>query len=152
MRPMSRKVMRIVALVLVMMLVSVSAMAEIRAMVFSSKMSVHFAPSSTSEQIGYLTKGTDFTVEATSGAWARINYKGHVGFAKIEDMLSLETVRAKITTLTPILYITRDNLTPRMGTLDRNTTVYLRGIKGDMVLVSDYSMNVLAYVPANCVK
>lgn len=152
MRPMSGKVKRFIALVLVMMLVSVSAMAEMQAMVFSSKMSVYFAPSSASEKIGCLPKGTGITVEAVRGEWARVNYMGHVGFAKVEDMITLENVKASITTLTPILYITRDDLTPRMGTLDRHTTVYLRGIKGDKVLVSDKYMTILAYVPADCVK
>ena len=147
MRPMSGKMMRVFVLVLVVMMLSASAMAEFSAAVFCPVMKVYFGPSTSSEQIGALKMGTTVTVEASSGSWARINYKGHVGFARVEDLMSLEPVQAKTNHLSPILYITPDNLTPRWGTLDRNTTVYVRGMKGDLALISDKNMTVLAYIP-----
>lgn len=147
MRPMKAKMKRVFIVVLVVMMLSVSAMAEFSAMVFSPKMRVYFAPTTASEQIGALVQGVTVTVEATGGEWARINYQGNVGFAKIEDMLSLAPVKTKTNHVSVILYITPNDLTPHWGTLDRNTTVYLRGMKGDLALVSDKDMNVLAYIP-----
>lgn len=152
MRPMNVKMKRIFALVLALMLLSTSALATTKALVFGTSMPVFFGPSRAAEKISTLKPGTTVQVDAVSGGWARINYNGLVGFAQIENMLSLQTVRARITKLTPIVYITTNNTTPRMGTLDRNTTVYIRSIKGDKVLVSNADMSILAYVPANCVR
>ena len=89
MRPMSGKIMRVFVLVLVVMMLSASAMAEFSAAVFCPVMKVYFGPSTSSEQIGALRMGTTVTVEASSGDWARINYKGYVGFARVEDLISL---------------------------------------------------------------
>ena len=147
MRPMSGKMKRVFILVLVVMMLSASAMAEFSAAVFCPVMKVYFGPSTSSEQIGALKMGTTVTVEAASGDWARINYMGYVGFARIEDMMSLAPVKTKTNHLSAILYITPDNLSPRWGTLDRNTTVYVRGKKGDLALISDKNMTVLAYIP-----
>ena len=147
MRPMSGKMMRVFVLVLVVMMLSVSAMAEFSAAVFCPEMKVYFGPSTGSEQIGALRMGTTVTVEASSGDWARINYRGYVGFARIEDLMSLEPVQARTNHMSAILYITPNNLSPRWGTLDRNTTVYVRGMKGDLALISDKDMTVLAYIP-----
>lgn len=151
MRAIGGKMKRVLAVVLVVMMLSVSALADMDAMVFSSGMKVYFYPSTSSEKIGTLPQGTEVTVEATSGSWARINYKGYVGFARISDMISLEPARARVNTPSVILYITRDNMTPQRGTLDRNTTVYVRSINGDLLMVSDYGMNVLAIIPASSV-
>lgn len=147
MRPMSGKIMRVFVLVLVVMMLSASAMAEFSAAVFCPVMKVYFGPSTSSEQIGALRMGTTVTVEASSGDWARINYKGYVGFARVEDLISLEPVKTKTNHVSAILYITPNDLSPRWGTLDRNTTVYLRGMKGDLALISDKNMTVLAYIP-----
>lgn len=147
MRRLSGKMMRVFVLVLAVMMLSVSAMAEFSAAVFSPEMKVYFGPTTASEQIGALKMGTTVTVEASSGNWARINYKGYVGFAKVEDLMSLEPVKTRTNHMSAILYITPDNMSPRWGTLDRNTTVYLRGRKGDLALISDKNMTVLAYIP-----
>ena len=139
---------RVLALVCVLMMLSVSALADMDAMVFSSKMKVYFYPTTKSEQIGELPRGAEVIVEATSGEWARINYKGYVGFAQISDMLSLEPARAKVNKTSAIMYITPDNMTPQSGTLSRGTTVYVRSINGDLLMVSDKDMNILAVIPA----
>jgi len=152
MRHMTGKMKRIAALVLVLMMLSVSAMAEMEAVVFSSRMKVYFAPSTTSEQIASIKSGKTVEVEAVSNGWARINYNGTVGFAKVSDMLSLSPAKVKTVKVSPILYFTREDSTIRWGTLDRNTTVYLRSVNGDLALVSDVDMNILACIPLNCIK
>jgi len=149
MRAIGGKMKRILAIVLVVMMMSVSALADMDAMVFSSGMKVYFYPSTSSEKIGTLPQGTAVSVEATSGEWARINYKGCVGFAHISDMISLEPARAKVNTPSAIVYITRDNMTPQRGTLDRNTGVYVRSVNGGLLMISDYGMNILAIIPAS---
>lgn len=148
MRPMKAMMKRVLVVLTVMML-SVSAVAECSALVFSPKMRVYFAPTTASEQIGALVQGVTVTVEAISGDWARVNYQGHVGFAQVGDMLSLAPAKTRTNHVSPILYITPDDLTPRWGTLDRNTTVYLRSWQGDLALVSDKDMTILAFIPKN---
>ena len=56
------------------------------AQVTSDKMKVYSTNNaSDTYYIGYLSKGTKFTVLATSGDWARISYDGKIGFAKLSN-------------------------------------------------------------------
>lgn len=149
----SRMFKKVVALVLLVSLFSVTAMAEFDAFVLNSKMKVYFAPSTKSEKLGSLPQGTEVSVEAASGEWALINYNGYKGFAKIEDMVSEDPVATrKTSSKTAIYYITRDDLTPRWNTIPSGTTVYVRGMKGKYVLVSNKDFTILGYVPAKNLK
>lgn len=150
MRLMSGKVKRIFALVLVLML-SLSAMAELSAAVLYPTMKVYFAPSTASEQIGLLPRGAMVTVKAVQNGWALIDWNGHLGFSKVEDMVSMSAVPCMLTDTTPVMYITRNNWNVRWSSLQKGTTVYVRGEKNGWMLISDANMNVLGYVPANLV-
>ena len=152
MRPMNGKWVRILMLVMVLMLAMSSALASFDALVFSPQMKVYFGPSSTSEQIGLLNQGVCVTVEASDGDWARINYKGHVGFSKVEDLMAVTPIEAKTNHAASVCYITRDNLMPRWGRIARETTVYVRGMKGKMLLISNEDLTILAYIPAKYVE
>ena len=144
---------KVVALVLLVSLLSITAMAEFDAYVLNSKMKVYFAPSTKSEKIGSLPQTTEVTVEATSGEWALINYKGYKGYAKVEDMVSEEPVaKMKTAAKTAIYYITPDNLTPRWNVLPADTTVYIRGMKDNLALVSNKDFTVLGYVQIENLK
>ena len=145
---MAQKIKRTLIVAFIVLMLSGTAMADFNATVLSSKMNVFFAPSTSSEKIGSLKNGTVFTVEAHQGEWARINYKGHIGFARIEDMYSnvvYKHAKAKIDT--SIYYITRTDTTPRWGALGKGTKMYIRGQKGNYWLVSNKQFTVLAYVP-----
>lgn len=147
MRLLTGKMKRVLVLVMVLMLMTGSALASFDALIFSPQMKIYSSPSTSGTQIGYLKQGVSVEVEASVGEWAYIDYQGHKGFAKVSDMVSLATVKAKTNRVSPILYITKDDMTPRWGTLDRNTTVYMRSMNGDLYLVSDRDMNILAYIP-----
>lgn len=149
----SRMFKKVVALVLLVSLFSVTAMAEFDAFVLNSMMKVYFAPSTKSEKLGSLPQGTEVSVEATSGEWALIDYNGYKGFAKIEDMVSEDPVATrKTSSKTAIYYITRDDFTPRWNTIPSGTTVYVRGMKGEYALVSNKDFTILGYVSAKNLK
>lgn len=147
MRSMVQKMKMALVLALVVLMLSGSALADFSATVLSGKMKVYFAPTTASEQIGSLNQGATLTVEAYQGEWARINYKGHVGFAKIADMYSNSVYKyGKTKRDANIYYITRNNSNPQWGTLGKGTKVYIRGCKGDQWLVSNKNFTVLGYV------
>lgn len=139
-------------LVLIVSMLSISALADFDAAVISKKMKVYFAPTTSSEQIGSLKQGTVVSVEAHQNGWARINYKGHIGFAKTEDMLSSKYVKGKISQAALIYYITPDNTKPRWAALEKGTTVYIRGGRDQYYLVSNKDFTVLGYVEKSKVK
>ena len=139
-------------LVLIVSMLSISALADFEAAVVNKKMKVYFAPTTASEQIGSLKQGTVVTVEAHQNGWARINYKNRIGFAKIEDMVSSLYTKAKVSHAALIYYITPDNTTPRWGALNKGTTVYIRGQRDQYYLVSNRDFTVLAYIEKSKVK
>lgn len=147
-----QKMKQAVILVLVVAMLSGTALASFGAYVLPPKMKVYFAPSTVSEQIGYVCQGDSVVVEAFSGAWARVNYHGYVGFAEIKDLVRHEPIPAKLICDSQFLYITRTDWTPRMGMLGKGIVVYQRGIKDGYVLISDRGFNVLGYVPAANLK
>lgn len=139
-------------LVLIVSMLSISALADFEAAVVNKKMKVYFAPTTASEQIGSLKQGTVVTVEAHQNGWARINYKNRIGFAKIEDMVSSLYTKAKVSHAALIYYITPDNTNPRWGALNKGTTVYIRGQRDQYYLVSNRDFTVLAYIEKSKVK
>lgn len=148
MRSMAQKMKRTLIVAFIVLMLSGSAMASFDATVLSSKMKVFFAPTTSSKNIGSLKRGTVVTVEAHQGGWARINYKGNVGFARIQDMYSnivYKNAKAKVDTT--IYYITRNNFNPRWGALGKGTKMYIRGQKDNYWLVSNKEFTVLGYVP-----
>ena len=152
MRTLAQKMKRATLIALVVMMLSGTALADFNATVLSKKMKVYFAPSTASEQIGTLKRWTTVTVEAHQGGWARINYKGRIGFAKVADMYSNIVYKyGKLNKDAKIYYITPDNLNPRWGALGKGVKVYIRGCKGDQWLVSNKEMDVLGYVPMSSV-
>ena len=138
---------KVLILAVALMLAMAPAFAAMNATVFSPRMQVYFAPSTSSETIGALGQRTDVVIEALMGDWARVNYKGYIGFAPLSDMVVTDQYRTRTNRLSTIIYITRDNITPRYGTLDRNTPVFLRSLRGDYAMISDAGMNVLAIIP-----
>ena len=139
-------------LVLIVSMLSISALADFEAAVINKKMKVYFAPTTASEQIGSLKQGTVVTVEAHQNGWARVNYKGHIGFAKVEDMVSSKYTKAKTSAAALVYYITPDNTSPRWGALPKDTTVYIRGARDNCYLVSNKNFTVLGYIEKSKVK
>lgn len=136
---------RVLVLVCVLLMAAGSALASFDAYVFPGTMKVYDTPN---HQIGELPMGTRVTVEAVSGAWSRINWNGHYGFAKSEDLMAANAIVNVTNRETKIYYITPDNFTPRTGTLPKGVEVYVRGFRGGMTLVSNANFSVLGYVPS----
>ncbi len=82
---------RVLVLVCVLMMVAGSALASFDAYVFPGTMKIYDTPN---HQIGALPMGTRVTVEAVSGNWSLINWNGHRGFARSEDMMAVNPIRS----------------------------------------------------------
>lgn len=137
---------RVLVLVCVLMMVAGSALASFDAYVFPGTMKIYDTPN---HQIGVLPMGTRVTVEAVSGNWSLINWNGHRGFARSEDMMAVNSIRSTTNRETTIYYITPDNFTPRTGTLPRGVDVYVRGFRDGMTLVSNADFTVLGYISSS---
>lgn len=153
MRSMVQKMKKTLVFALAVLMLSGSAMADFGATVLSKNMKVYFAPSTSSEYLGSLKSGTKVSIKAHQGGWAKISYKGRVGFAKVADMYSNSVwKKGKTTETAKIYYITRKDTKPRWGTLGKDTNVYIRGAKGDKWLVSNKSFSVLGYIEKDSVS
>lgn len=139
---------RIGVLVCVLMLTAGTALASFDALVFPGSMKVYATPT---RSVGSLPLGTRVTVEAVSGEWARIRWNGYVGFAKCEDMMATNPVKARTNRATTIEYITPDNLDPRRATLPAGVDVYVRGFRDGKVLVSNADFTVLGYISSRSI-
>lgn len=155
MRRILKKAQLLLALMMILVTVSTSALASFDALVFSESMKVYASPSTSSKRLDRISFGSIVTVESVNGEWALISYdEGSYGFAKWESNLaSLSAKKMKTKAIIPILYITADDKTPRWGLLPEDMPVYVRGSMGDdLALVSDENFSVLGYVLWNTIK
>lgn len=147
---MKKTVRMIIALVVLTALLGGSALAaSYGAQVLMPSMKVYNAKK---EVLGQLKQGTDFTVTEISGDWARISYKGKTGYAKLEDIIFDDSIKAVASEDTTIKFVTRKSYsesTYYKATLAAGTTVYVVGKRGSYALVSNASGSALGYVKAS---
>ncbi|MEE1199028.1 MAG: SH3 domain-containing protein [Christensenellales bacterium] len=139
------------ALVMMLMLVSSVALAEVSAIVLNPKTSIYFAPNESSAKVGQLGFGERLTIESNTEEWARINWNGYIGYTKLENLCSLARMKARVAVDSPVLYISRGSMTPRWMNVGAGATVYVCGARNGCWLISDEHMNLLGYIPMNCV-
>ncbi len=156
MRKMFKMAKVLVVLTLLAALLCSSALAaSYGAQVLMPSMNVYGVSGSQKVKIGQLKQGTDFTVTAISGNWARISYKGKTGYAKLEDMIFDKKIKAVASEDTAIKFVTRKSYeegTYYKATLEAGTTVYVVGKKGSYALVKNASGSALGYVKASDLK
>lgn len=123
--------------------------ASYQAKVFSASMQVFSGPSVSSGSLGALAQGKSFTVKAISGDWALVEYRGRTGYAKMSDIIFSNRIPGVVTRDSKLSYITRQSF--REGTyfkanIEAGMTVYVVGIHGDYVLVTNGSGSALGYI------
>lgn len=135
-----------VCALLLMALCCTAALAAFKADVYSSSMKVYSrAKASSSYYLGSLNRGTTVTVEAHSGDWAKITYKGRTGYAQIKDMKSHKRT-AMYTNRSVTVYQSASSSSKSLGKLPVNSVVYSVGWSGSYYLVEDKSGDNTGYI------
>ena len=138
------------AVLMCLMLLSmlpVSAMAETyEAKVYTSRMNVYSSTSTSSRYyLGYLKKGTIFTVHAIKGEWAKVSYKGKRGFAQFKDIIMRKRLLRYTKNAAPV-YKSASSSSKKLMTLPIGTEVYLVGKDGSYWLAQNKSGTMTAYI------
>lgn len=149
MNRMKKLIAALLALVLLAGVCISAQAASYKAKVFSSSMQVFSAPSISAGSLGALGQGKTFTVKAISGDWALVEYKGRTGYAKMSDIMFSNKITGVVTRDSKLNYITRESF--REGTyykanIQAGTQVYVVGIHGSYLLVTNGSGSALGYI------
>lgn len=143
----------VISLALVAVMLCSSAMAaSYGAKVLSTTMGVYNAGK---QMIGSLDQGTKIKVTAVSGNWARISYKGNVGYCHLSDIIFNKRIKAVTTKDCAIRFVTRQSYrenTYYKATLSAGTGVYVVGKRGSYALISNAEGNALGYVKASALR
>lgn len=137
---------RVIALALALALPAIGALASFKANVYTSSMKVYSYPSASSKYyLGSLREGTEITVTAYRGNWAKIKYKGKTGYALISCMASQNRSKAYTAKSTPV-YRSASSSSKKLGTLGKGEIVYITGKSGSYYLVENYSGSASGYI------
>lgn len=153
-----RKIKRLAATLLALALIFAACSAQAAsysAKVFSPYMKVYASPSTSASCIGALSQGRSFTVKAISGSWARVEYKGRTGYAQMQDIIFSNRIRAVVTKNSSFNYVTKASFRDKKyysGSIQAGVTVYVVGIHGSYLLVSNSSGSILGYIKSGNVK
>lgn len=146
----------LIALALMAALLSGSALAaSYSAKVLVSSMDVYGRSDGNVEKIGSLSQGKSFKVTAISGDWARISYKGHTGYAKLEDMIFSKRIKAVAVKDAKLKFVTKKSFDEKVyytATLSAGTGVYVVGKNDDTFLITNRSGSALGYVAASALS
>lgn len=140
---------RTIAVMLLLMMLPVSALADYAAVVTASKMKVYSTNKANDNYyLGYLRKNIEFTVVATSGSWARITYQGRTGYAQLKDMKKKTTSTKQLayTTKMTKLYQKASSSSKVLNTLTADYPVYIVGSSGSYYLVTNYDGKGSGYI------
>lgn len=154
-----KKIKKLIALLAAVVLLagfcSCAHAASYQAKVFSASMQVFASPSTSARSLGALGQGKAFTVRAISGDWALVEYRGRTGYAKMSDIMFSNKVSGVVTRDSKLSYITRASY--REGTyfkanIQAGAQVYVIGIHGNYLLVTNGGGSVLGYIKAANVR
>ena len=141
---------RVMALVLAVMLLTGSALASMKAYVYSDSMKVYKKAASDSKLMGSLDEGTAFYITDYNSTWCKIYYKGYTGYAKWKDIEVDDDERIKCyTSKSAVVYKYASASSKKLGTVAAGTTAYVAGRSGDYFMVQNKSGSVSGYVHKN---
>lgn len=140
---------RIIALVLAMLLLTGSALASMKAYVYSDSMKVYKKASTSSKKLGSLKEGTAFYITDYNGTWCEIYYKGYTGYAKWKDIEVDEDERIKCYTSKKAAVYKYASSSRKLGTVAAGTTAYVAGRSGNYYMVQNKSGTFTGYIHKN---
>ena len=138
---------RTIALTLVLMLLAGSALASMKAYVYSDSMKVYKKASASSDKMGSLEADTAFYITNYNSSWCKIYYKGYIGYARWKDIILDEDDRIKCyTSEKTAMYKGPSSSSGKMGTVAAGTVAYLAGRSGSYYLVQNKSGSITGYI------
>jgi len=140
---------RIIALVLAMLLLTGSALASMKAYVYSDSMKVYKKASTSSKKLGSLKEGTAFYITDYNSTWCEIYYKGYTGYAKWKDIEVDEDERIKCYTSKKATVYKYASSSRKLGTVAAGTTAYVAGRSGNYYMVQNKSGSFTGYIHKN---
>lgn len=136
---------RVCALVVTLMLLSASALASFKADVYKGSMPVYSSPATSATKLGSLESGTEVTVSAYSGDWAKISYKGYSGYAQIKYLSSQKRAKAYAKD-DAVVYTMPSSSSKKLGTLSAGDCVYMVGKCDSYYLIENSSGSASGYI------
>lgn len=146
--------MMVATLLIAVMICGGAMAAAYKANVITSSMEVYNAKK---EYIGMLPRGTELYVTKLSsdGNWARIYYKGHVGYTSTQNIIFQDIIKAVCYRNTEMTFVTKSSFKNHQAykaAVAMGTLVNVVGhFDGNLLIASD-SGNALGIVPMNCFK
>lgn len=141
---------RVIALALAIMLLTGSALASMKAYVYSDSMKVYSKATTSSKKLGSLKEGTAFYITRFNSTWCEINYKGYKGYAKWKDIEVDEDDRVKCyTSKKASVYKYASSSSGKLGTVSAGTTAYAAGRSGNYFMVQNKSGSITGYIHKN---
>lgn len=144
---MANVVKRVLALVLILMMMASSALAAMKATVYSDTMKVYRRASAYSSVKGSLKRGTSFYITDFNSVWAKINYKGYTGYVLLKDIKLDKNSRRKCYAATDAYvfpYVIEG--TSAIGMIPIGTEVYIAGRNGDYIMCQNKKGTVTAFI------
>ncbi len=162
---MLRRIQKIVCLALILMLaipvLSPALAASVKAKVSSSSAKIYKSASSSSKHVS-LKKGTQVTVTAVKGSWAKVKVSGKTGYMPtkyLSKTSSASKSTSKKSTKRTAGYASTNTYVYRSASsssarrsISKNTKVYVVGKSGSYYKVQNASGSATGYIKASCVS
>lgn len=138
---------RVLALAMVLVMLSGTALAAKKAYVYSDSMKVYKKASTSSAKLGSLKEGTSFYITSYNSKWVKISYKGYTGYSLIGDIKLARSERAKCyAAKKTVVYKYGSASSKKLGTIAAGTTLYIAGRNGSYIMCQNKSGSVTGYI------
>ena len=115
----------------------------------SSACKVYKSTSTSSKVLCSDVKDLSVSITGYSGDWAKIEYKGYIGYVKCEYLTLRSRLTAYTAKSTPV-YKRASSSSSKLGTLGTGSTVYVVGLDDGYYRIQNRSGSVTGYVKSGC--
>ena len=137
------------ALMLAMLLASTSAFADSIAVRLNATTKIYQSASTSAKSIK-APKHLKVTLKGYSDGWGQVSYKGHVGYVKLRYLDRVNPVKAYVTESAGVY---KDaEASRKLGTAPAGATVYVVGVDGGYVRISNKSGSKFGYIKASALS
>ncbi len=133
----------VLAIMLAVLLAGTSAFADSIAVKLNASAKIYQSASGSARYIK-APKSLKVTLKACSEGWGQVSYKGHTGYVKLKFLDRVSPVKAYVTEGATI-YKDADG-TKKLGAVNAGSTVYVVGVDGSYVRVTDKSGEKVGYI------
>lgn len=137
------------ALVLAMLLAGTSAFADSIAVKLNATTKIYQSANTSSKAVK-APKNLKVTLKSASDGWGQVTYKGHTGYVKLRYLDRVNPVKAYVTESAAVY---RDaGASKKLGSMPEGATVYVVGVDGSYVRITNKSGSRYAYIKASALS